>query len=353
VAQACPELVFLTGPQAGERVVLIKQAMVAGRAAACDVHLKEQYSSRQHLRFEMTADGCVIEILSSRGVIINGKKYRPGKKIILDTGDVLGLGAETRVLFVAGGDDPEAALAAYHEAHPEPEPEHPEPAEAEPEPPGEPEPQPAEQPQPDAPLLTPEEAEAAEQQRQRRAKIRKYAIMGGVYLGILIVILIVLSSMKPPPVGPRGAPLRWSDRAIGEALREPIVRDLNENLAAEELRKALAMFDNRHFRLGNLQKCVRSFKLHLAYLNKPDFDDPDHSAMYQAARDELIERVQADYREGWIRGEAGRWRSATQMWERLRATLPYDKEWNTPGYRGLVDHIMKHASFARQNMPKK
>jgi len=114
---ARPELIFLSGPQEGERAVLMTNVALLGRSAAADVRLKEDAVSREQVRFQLTSDGWLMENLSANGTVVNGKRYRK-KKLLLDTGDVLLVGLETRVLYVSPGDDPEAALAAYREAHP-------------------------------------------------------------------------------------------------------------------------------------------------------------------------------------------------------------------------------------------
>ena len=118
MAAARPELLFVRGPQAGQRVVLTTGQAVLGRSPECDVRLEEESASRRQVQFEMTAEGVVVENLSSQGTLISGKRYKSGKRVLLDTGDVLAAGAVTEILFVAAGDDPEAALTAYRQARP-------------------------------------------------------------------------------------------------------------------------------------------------------------------------------------------------------------------------------------------
>ena len=81
---------------------------------------REEAASREHIRFLFTHDGWVMENLSANGTLINNKRYKRDKKILLDTGDVLGVGLETKILYVAPGDDPEEALGAWRAANPEP-----------------------------------------------------------------------------------------------------------------------------------------------------------------------------------------------------------------------------------------
>ena len=104
MALARPELIFVRGPQDGERAVLMTNPVVVGRSAVADVRLKENASSREQLRFDLTPEGWLMQNLSANGTLINGKRYRGGKRLLLDTGDILGVGAETEILYVAPPD---------------------------------------------------------------------------------------------------------------------------------------------------------------------------------------------------------------------------------------------------------
>ena len=90
-----PHLVFVKGPQAGQRVSLHGERVVAGRSSECQLPLKEHYVSRQQMQFTRTPDGWIMENLSSNGTAVNGKRYKADKQILLGTGDLLGVGLET------------------------------------------------------------------------------------------------------------------------------------------------------------------------------------------------------------------------------------------------------------------
>jgi pSer/pThr/pTyr-binding forkhead associated (FHA) protein len=359
MAEPCPELVFVSGPQEGERAVLIKAVMVMGRSETCDIHLAEESTSREHLRFEMTADGCQMEILSTRGVRVNGKSFGPPKKIILDTGDCIFLGAATNVLFVSGGDDPEQALSAYRQAHGEAlsalKAKKPVPAPAPAPPPK------AAAPTPKKEETAPKPAEAASPSAEEQARLevasksrrRKFMILGGVYAVALVGLLFFLNGIKKTAVAAAGPPSLLVDTEITDALREALARGVNETIAAEELRNAQTAFDNRNFRSGNLQKCVKGFKLNLAYLNRREFDDAESTRMFQTASEELIVEVKKVYHEAWLREKGRQWGDAGREWDRLSAILPHDTEWNSPGYGKVVENIMKHAAYCRANVGKR
>ena len=354
MAEANPEFVFVSGPQTGLRTIVMKSPAVAGRVASCDVHVTEEFVSRRQFSLELSADGWVMENLSASGTRVNGRKFKT-RKVLLDSGDVLGMGKDTEVLFVAPGDDPDQVLSEYRSAHP---------AEAEAPPPpalpgegpedqGETE-QPAEQPAEQAQAPEQPDEEITDEQRQRKAKIRKYVIFGSVWGAALIALIIVLSMVKRGEPILSGRPAQFSKHQIAEALREDIERSKNLQAAAERLRKAVSGYrTGKSFHEGELQDCVKNFKLHLAYLGRPDFDDPRHSLMYKDARDRLVARVQKEYWQGWIREQDGRWAGADTIWQRLMRVIPRDQEWNTPGYERLQKNIMAHAAYVRRHMGKR
>jgi len=349
MAQANPELIFLTGPQQGRRSVIMTSPAVAGRVASCDLHLSEEFVSRQQFSLELTVDGWVMENLSVNGTRVNGKRFKAGKKVLLDSGDVLRMGRDTEILFVAPGDDPDMILAEHRSANPvqAPAPRAPA-AEA-----------PRDQPQsePSSPAPPPEEPaeEMTEEQKLTKAKIRKYVIFGIVW-GIGLVVLIAVLVMMRGGDGPikRARPAKLSKRQIEEMLREDIGRDKNLQEAAERLTKAIGKYGTgKWFREGELQNCVKNFKLHLAYLGRPDFEDPKHSLMYKDARRKLIREVQDRYREAWIMEQDRQWAAADEGWQILMRVIPRDPEWDTPGYDKLQRDIMAHASYARRYLRKR
>ena len=74
MANARPELIFVAGPQAGERAVLMTNDVLVGRSPSADVHLEEHAASREQLRFQLTGEGWLMENLSAQGTRINGRR---------------------------------------------------------------------------------------------------------------------------------------------------------------------------------------------------------------------------------------------------------------------------------------
>lgn len=346
-----PELIFLAGPQQGQRAVLMKNKMIVGRAPNCDIVLAEEFVSRQQVRFEQTPDGWIVENLSSSGTRINGKKYKAGKRILLETGDVLAVGSATEILFVAPGDNPELALeqvskvrAAAAAAAP--------PAPAEPAPRPVPEafaPEAVREAPPAAAAETDEDVKA----RLKRKKTQKYALYGGIYAAILVMLALVFSSLRPQLGSDHNKPIRLSDEDIAEAINQKIKRDYNSAKSAEYLGRAEAGYDTRMLRPRDLHDCVKWYKLHLAYENRPEFETHVLAERYTAVKKELIERIQGKYREGWMREEEHRWPDAVAVWQKLAKDVPPDGEWDTDGHKKLVDNIMSHQAYAQGQIPKK
>jgi hypothetical protein len=357
VPRARPELLFVRGPQEGERAVLMKALSTAGRWEGCDVRMAEGSISRRHLQFETTPDGCQLEMLSPRGARVNGKKHKPGSKILLDTGDLIRVGAETELLFVAAGDEPADALARYRQTRPAGGAERPGTS-----PPGGPPPLPpgassaGGQPATGAAKTAPVHTDEAARSAARRKKVRLYAILGCVYAAAMVALIVFLALRQKKSEGTAGEPPLLSDKAIETAITEPLVRTTSESLGNDKLREALAYFENRKFRLNGLQKCVKAFKLHLAYTRKLDFDDPDDSSRRQAASDEFIHKIKEIYHEAWFREKARFWQGANQKWEELREAIADDGSdggWDTASYKDLMENVLRHAAFTRSNMSRR
>ena len=343
------ELVFVAGPQEGTSMVITANVAVAGRSPTAELHLAGSYASRRHMRFELTGDGVVVENLSANGTIINGKKYKSGKRVLLETGDVLGVGIQTEMLFVAAGDDPVEALAAYRSKR-----------EAElsarvveqtqTEPPTVESDQTTEAPagaEPTKPLPLPETPspvakQLSAEQRTQRAKLARYAVFGAVYVVVLVAVVFMLSRLKDTGDGAAEVP-RLSDKQIERALLAPLAKQRNPTKAAEALNKALELYSSRHYGSGALYGCVKNFKLHLAYRKRPDFDNVRHERMFQRARDQLIELVGEKYRSAYGYERAGNYARAQKIYNELLKIVP-EREPDDPVLRQLVKNIFDHLS---------
>ena len=317
------ELLFVAGPQQGERSVLASVRVLVGRNPTCDVHVTEDTVSREQVRFELTREGWVVENLSQTPIRVNGKtfKRRKGRRVLLATGDVLAMGQRTEALFVNAGDDPEQALAAYRQDHPLPEAAPPlgEPAIASHGPSASPTPA-------KAGPFAPVDVTANDLRRARRAKIRRYAIGFGVYALAIVGAVIGLSLLKGRGAG---APDRQTvptltEEEIEDALTRPVKVDVTKHPAdaGRFLRKALECYEHQSNQVGDLYRAVKYFKLHQAFRQKPGFDDNDHAIMFQEAQKELIEQVRTAYADAWVYEGRKDFPRALRQYKRILQMLP-------------------------------
>lgn len=370
-----PVLVHVAGPQKGLRVVLKYPLAVAGRSSTAQIVLKEEFISRQHLKFEITPDGCVVENLSSAGTLINGKKYKTGKKIILGTGDVLAVGQQTKILFVEAGSDVKEALDAYWQKNPgdQPLPAPDLPAEAlAPVDPN----APAAAVQAATPILVPEEPplepilvspeeapptenisseeqELVAQSTARKAKVRKYALMGGVYMVIIAGVIMLLQSIqhKDKTTGPPGMPAKLEPKKIEEILIARPKRQPNAYEAQSALQRARSRYENRRILPGDLYRCFKEFKLFLAYSVTPVFVNAEDERKYTAARDELKKDVIDRYEQAYIQERNRDWKKAHQFLEDLLKIIP-ERDDKDPVHE-LVQNILDHEKYINPYIAKK
>ncbi len=380
-ATARPELIFLTGPQAGERAVLMTNPAVLGRAASTDIRLKEQAVSREQLAFTYTNEGWLMENRSANGTLVNGKRYkRRDQKLALDTGDVVGVGIQTLILYVAGGDDPEAALAAWRDANPDID-TTPTPAPAGGAPAGE-----GEGPRTDA-AGAPEKKPGKKEKGDREQKPKgKKAAAGGeagehddaeseeedeeddetgsvklkiilaflVLLGIVIFgIAMILRSGGPGPqdAGPTG-PSRLTNEEIRQAIEAPVDRPPSRTKAAEHLQRAVHSYENRVlWEPGDLYRCVKDFKLHKAYRNAQSLSSIRHEQMFHDAMEELVGKVQQRYDAAWRLEKARSWRNAKLSFEEILIILPIaELDRNGEIYQTIFLDVRDHLNLIKSKM---
>jgi pSer/pThr/pTyr-binding forkhead associated (FHA) protein len=330
-----PELIFVTGPQAGTREVVMTSPAVLGRDPAADVRLQDESASRQHLQFDLLAQGWAVTNLSRNGTVINSRKYKSAKKqILLETGDVLQVGAETSILYVGPGDDPDQALGAWRAAGPAPQAPLAEQQQVKP-----------------AEAIDPlEDADAEEESPEaaaRKNKIRKYAIGAGIYVAAMIVLILVLSNLGGQEDGGRGAvPPMLTDSQIAKYLDRSYELSTSDVSAGKMLEKALVTYGRRHDTdaPGNLYRTVKYFQLHLAYRSEPAFEDPEHLRMYNTAFDELTRKVTDLYKRAYVATNAQDYGLALALWERLERMLPVTEpplpEPEHPLFQNVIEHIV-------------
>jgi hypothetical protein len=370
-----PELIFVSGPQQGERAVIMTGTVVLGRSPSADVRLLDEAASREHVRFQLTRDGWVMENLSANGTLINGKRYKKDKKVLLDTGDVMGVGLETRILYVAPGDDPEEALADWRQANPSAQAK---PAETKAQA-GKPRPEAApaaaatagapagEQPKPPVPPGKVKSAgKAAGQPAQGReedgmggpaergSKNLKVILLSVVLLGLVGFGAALLLKIEQPP---EDHPVlsRLTAEQITAALDAPIQRPPSPTKAAQALDLAVRSYDNKRLwnRPGELYRCVRQFKFYRAYSQSIAFPKVRYERMALEAARELDAMVREKYETAWKYEKARSYRSAKQSFEQLMRELPAgDVERDSPIDRVILKDIKQHIKYLNSQLGK-
>lgn len=353
MAPSRPELIFVAGPQEGERGLLGCDVVVLGRSTSCDVQITEQAVSREQAIITLTTDGWVIENLSSNPIRINGKKYKQKKKIVLDTGDVLGFGVRSEVLFVAPGDDADAAVGEYRINHPLPievqqEFFSPAPSSA---PPAD---EAAEAPvRPDR--SEPEQAgQEATARKAHKAKIRNYVIGGAVYVAVMIVAVVLLMNLKKDGgIETRRVEGRTnlSDSQIAEAVRAPLAMknvSRHPSEAALALRSARKYYDGWIDRPGDLYRSVKYFKLYLAYKGDNRFENTQDERIFLTARQLLIDRVTETYRAAWVHENQKDWPKAYELFDKIRNMLPVNEEPGAEKNHLVFRNVLAHISYVRR-----
>ena len=364
-----PELIVVRGPHDGERAVLMSDRAVVGRAAECDIQIRDETVSRRQLAFLLAPGGWVVENVSPNPVRINGKKYKTGRKAFLETGDVLRIGAETDILFISPGDDPGQTLRTYRQDHPraaEPSADAAadESAQGDAEAPS-PEPAPrasvsplsrvarqlAGTAEPDeqldeiGPLSEEDAAEAAENRR-------KYILLGVVGAGMIIFILaLAFRGGGEQPTDP-SAP-RMKAHEIQQVLEEQLpARGQNPVEADIALQQARRYHRDRELEPGNHYKCIKYFKIYKAYSGNSGLAVADER-MYHDALRELTRRVEDAYDAAYARTRNQEWPQAGIEFQRIQKYVPAKSEPDPEAHNPIWENVQKHLTYISKQQAKK
>jgi len=358
-------LIFVGGPQEGQRKALPGGIIRAGRSPTTGVQLTEDYISREQMQFTLTDDGWTIENLSSGNPTrINDKKYRKSQKVLLDTGDVIAAGLETKVLFVGPGDDAEDALNAWLGRPDEaPSPDEPRAAEVIGEAdPGQPittapvvRTPPAQTPEPAEPEEEPEDlTEEEEEALNRKAKVKKYTILFSVYLMVIIAFFIVLNKVRPPgPVVAKGRPTELTKLDVEDVLETKIDPTPNEAASRKALAEAVRLWRAKRVDEGNLYRCIKQFKLCIAYSPSRALSDPKNARVFYEVKKELGAAVWEIYEEALRQSHAKAWRKSKILFERLLRMVPAKDHPFPEKSNRLFDNIVAHITYAQNHLTRK
>jgi len=367
MASAMPELIFVVGPQAGERAVIMTNTAVFGRSPNSDVRLVEEAASREHVRFQFTREGWVMENLSANGTLINGKRYKKNKKVILDTGDVMGVGLETKILYVSPGDDPEEALQDWRQANPASQPKPSEPPARQARPRGKAPAAPAGA----AAAATAEENPARKADKQpvegaeeegiggppeKASKTLKVILLSIVLVGIVGFGLALIMRSDPTDVpGANGGGIpRLTPEQITKALEAPLNRPPSPTQAAAALKSAVSSYSTKAlWEKGDLYRCVKQFKLYRAYSQSPGFPRIQYERMADAAARQLDVLIRERYKTAWKFEKAKNYRNAKRAFEELERLLPVGEvKRDSQVFKVIITNIRRHRTYIKSQMGK-
>jgi pSer/pThr/pTyr-binding forkhead associated (FHA) protein len=338
-----PELIFVEGPQKGQRLVLTRPRAVLGRGSGSDILLSEEYVSRQHARYELLQIGPTLENLSARGTWINGKRFKTGKKVQLETGDLIGLGAQTQVLFVAAGDDPDEALSEYRRSRKggkdafgrRVKAEAPEPAAA-----VEPALEAEQQSQEELEILVEEEkpgrpsemTPGEREQAAESARRRKLMLGLGVYVGCIVLAGIVISMFVNVGGGEGlGEQPILTDAQIKGHLRTPLKRTPNPVQREKNLQEARGLY--------------AQYELNWRHLHQIE-----DQRIYNECLARYTQLVQQKYREACILEKNKDWAIAEA---RFRDLLSLIGEQRDPVFTNVQAHYGRAKYYHEKSQPKK
>jgi len=368
------ELIFISGPQQGERSLLMAATVIVGRHPTCDIQITEQTVSRQQVRFQLTPHGWVVSSIASSPIRIDGKRFKAGQQIIVDTGDVLGVGLETEMLFVAQGADVEAALAELAETQPQfadfggaaalQAPSTKPAAPATPPPTASVPPLPEATPPPPPPEPEDEEEieeslvdEIAAAEQARKTKVRKYAVGFGIY-GVLLIGFIAAMQMRPTgePGTSGGPPIRIPDREIELILtkkRHDIPK--REIRSPEILQQARRHYDDYPQYPGAMFRAVKNFNIYLAYSGRTDlgFAQSKDQRLYLDAREKLVESVTRAYRLAWKHTKNEDWHAALREFLVVQEMLPVNEDPYPDEDNRLFANVRDFIKYIRGKTAKK
>lgn len=366
-----PELIFIAGPQTHTRAVLMNNEVIAGRSVQAGICLQEPYVSREQMKFTLTSDGWIVENLSGRRILINNKAFKPGKQILLASGDVVGCGQETAMLFVDAQDDPAEVLDAYRRDHPDSAPQ-PVPVP----PPPAVEKQNSEDP-PTAPIPSEPEPEVFSFEPERRGRktattdstdvavdvddagrkkkrLRLYLIGFGIYAMVMLVVIVVLGSMKDDdgPSGRGEAPSMLTEKDVRNALESSLDRPPNAERSRRALEQAQQYYIRRTVERGNLYRVIKNYRLYLAHRRAAERTfPPSDEQKYFDTLDELTGQVMNRYGSAYALEQAGKWQEALDAFGDVLDYFPADVFNDDPEVkRVIIQNIRDHSAYVSDRL---
>ena len=323
MAKLFPELVFVRGPQKGQRIQLSKTMNVIGRDRTCDIELLDEYASRQHARLIVEGNRVRLVNTSPNGTRVNAK---PIEQAVLADGDVLGFGLECEIKFESI--DSVAAKAAAAVAVPA------------------------------AGGKAGEPAPAQGEQQSAKKKLKKppAVVWVGLYLLLIAALFIFLPQILGTPEEKTDNTNPLTGEQIEKIIKEPLPPDKSDFKSGKALERAVkgveSWENNTAVGEDHLYRTYRAFKEALAYrgpgvkefgpedlYHPPTGEARAYKGMMEKVEKALIEKIKTTYREAYIQQRQRHWADSAELYRKVLAMIGTEsggENWQDPIYKDVI-----------------
>ncbi|MEX0776284.1 MAG: FHA domain-containing protein [Phycisphaeraceae bacterium] len=267
------EIQLLTGPGAGRQASFTESPVTFGRDADNTLVIAESFASRKHGELRVQDDAWVLANLSPNGTRVNRRNITDKPRRLRD-GDVIAVG--NTPLF-------KVVLAP---------------------------------PAPSDAKTTPKGlAQPGKQPLSKRTKL--WIGLGAWWLGMIALFLFFIL-LKPGQTDRSGAPRQLTDHDIATEIRKPLDTQIpNESVTQQRLEEARDLDRSLGTVPGNLFRAYRAYQQAMSYSGQTRFADPMDEIRFQKLQEQLIQKVQQDYRIAWSKFKAGRFNEAETDFDKL------------------------------------
>lgn len=311
MAKLFPELVFVRGPQKGQRFELSKTMSVLGREPGCEVLVQDEYASRQHARVVVEGNRVRIVNVSPNGTRVNG---RAAEQVTLSHGDVISIGLECEIRFEAP--DAPAATRGVPSG-----------------------PVDTTRVLPSVPSVGAGRKPADEPDKKAPPKKPRMMMYLGGYLVGVVVLFIVLSLLRSDAPGMPPAARGLSDTELARMIDAPIKGlAASDNGARETTLDACRKYEQWKTgttSVSHLYGTLTDFKTALAYRgNEPDFGVELYTLtgvdggkvkvddLYREVRDAFYDQVRCAYKNAYVLQRSGQYRRAQEQYQAMLKLVP-------------------------------
>lgn len=284
---------MLSGAAAGRVRVFDEPQLSFGRTPDNTIVIESPHASRQHGALVFDEDGWHVLNASPNGTTVNGKAVGR-KKTVLKTGDTIGVANQplfsVEILAAPANEQPEPAPFASANFS--------------------------------APAESAASTAAASIAAAQKKKARLWMGLGGYFLAILLVFVVVkLVSNPNTGNGNQQAP-QLSREQIAESITRPIHLNKDERMARECLHEARQQYQRAGTEPTALYQAYLNFKKAGAYSDGEVYQGSLAFREYKKCEDELIQQVFDIYTRGYTQLRGGQAQQAAATFQHLLRMYP-------------------------------